>query len=72
MIRKCEFGVNRYVVEKVIMVVGSTGSFKNTLINGLIDYRFLAINGGIIFRFRLITEPTEQNQARSQTKHFTS
>ncbi|XP_071539262.1 uncharacterized protein [Panulirus ornatus] len=71
MLQKCEFGVNRNVEEKVIMVVGSTGSGKTTLINGMINYIF-GVKWKDSIRFKLISEPTEQNQSRSQTKLITS
>ncbi|KAG7167686.1 uncharacterized protein LOC121868068 [Homarus americanus] len=72
MIRKYQHGVRKYSVpEKVIMLVGSTGSGKTTFINGLINYIF-GVNWEDEFRFKLITEASESNQARSQTKYITS
>lgn len=72
MISKCEFGVNRNkTLEKVIMVVGATGSGKTTLINGLVNYVF-GVKWKDSFRFKMISEPTDKNQAKSQTTKITS
>ncbi|XP_064106433.1 uncharacterized protein LOC135215534 [Macrobrachium nipponense] len=70
--QKYEFGQEKDAMpEKVIMLVGSTGSGKTTLINGLINYIF-AVDWNDNFRFKLITEPESQNQAKSQTVHISS
>nr|XP_045610672.1 uncharacterized protein LOC123765879 [Procambarus clarkii] len=72
LIRKYELGKPKYDTdEKVILLVGATGSGKTTLINGLINYIF-GVNWKDAFRFRLISEVTDSNQAKSQTKHITS
>ncbi|XP_064106427.1 uncharacterized protein LOC135215531 [Macrobrachium nipponense] len=57
--------------EKVIMLVGSTGSGKTTSINGLINYVF-AVKWEDNFRFKLITEPESDNQAKRQTSEVSS
>ncbi|XP_066967854.1 uncharacterized protein [Macrobrachium rosenbergii] len=65
-LRKFEFGKEKDAIqEKVIMLVGSTGSGKTTYINGLINYIF-AVDWDDSFRFKLITEP------KSQTIHLSS
>ena len=76
-VRKYEFGKSRMgpivINEKVILLVGATGSGKTTLINSLINYVF-----GVEFedavRFKLITEDDEgkQNQAHSQASWITA
>ncbi|KAK8735621.1 hypothetical protein OTU49_005472 [Cherax quadricarinatus] len=57
--------------EKVILLVGATGSGKTTLINGIINYIF-GVNWKDDFRFKLIAEDSSHDQAKSQTKHITS
>ncbi|XP_064106435.1 uncharacterized protein LOC135215535 [Macrobrachium nipponense] len=65
-LQKYEFGKEKNAMqEKVIMLVGSTGSGKTTLINGLVNYIF-AVDWGDSFRFKVITEP------RGQTIHLSS
>ncbi|XP_064106886.1 uncharacterized protein LOC135215862 [Macrobrachium nipponense] len=71
-LQKFEFGNGKDAMpEKVIMLVGSTGSGKTTLINGLINHIF-AVNWDDNFRFKLITEPESDNQAKSQTSEVSS
>ena len=74
-IRKCEFGSKYYGSnEKVIMVVGATGSGKTTLINGMINY-ILGVQWKDNYRFKLIVESDPEkktNQAKSQTSWITS
>ena len=74
-IRKCEFGTeSKGVMEKVIMVVGATGSGKTTLINGMINY-ILGVRWQDPFRFKLVVETApgqKASQARSQTSWITS
>ncbi|XP_066967845.1 uncharacterized protein [Macrobrachium rosenbergii] len=53
------------------MFVGSTGSGKATLINGIINYTF-AVNWDDDFRFKLITEPESHSHAKSQTNKISS
>ncbi|XP_077772721.1 uncharacterized protein LOC144324967 [Podarcis muralis] len=57
---------NIHAPNKVIMVMGATGSGKTTLINGMINY-ILGVQWGDEFRFKLIDEMTGRNQAESQT-----
>ncbi|XP_029451129.1 uncharacterized protein LOC115087740 [Rhinatrema bivittatum] len=52
--------------DKVIMVLGATGSGKTTLINGMINY-ILGVTWEDKFRFKLIDEQTNRSQAESQT-----
>ncbi len=71
-IRKCELGVLKHAVpEKVIMVVGATGSGKTTLINGMVNY-VLGVNWKENFRFKLIADEGQTNQAKSVTTWVTS
>ena len=71
-IRKCELGMPKPVVpEKVIMVVGATGSGKTTLINGMVNY-VLGVNWKDEFRFKLIADEGQTNQAKSVTSWVTS
>lgn len=72
MIEKYEFGEKKIdVQDKVIMVVGATGSGKTTLINGFVNYIF-GIEWKDSFRFKMIVEPNVSNQAMSQTTKITS
>ncbi|XP_078272193.1 uncharacterized protein LOC144602944 [Rhinoraja longicauda] len=56
---------------KTIMVLGSTGSGKTTLINGMINY-ILGVEWGDNFRYKLIQEETGKSQAESQTSSITA
>ncbi|XP_029451159.1 uncharacterized protein LOC115087755 [Rhinatrema bivittatum] len=56
---------------KVIMVLGATGSGKTTLINGMINY-ILGVTWNDKFRFKLIHEQTSRSQAESQTSSITA
>ena len=76
-IRKYEFGkstMGPFVIkEKVILLVGATGSGKTTLINSMINYVF-GVEYEDEFRFKLATQDDEetQNQAHSQTSWITA
>ncbi|PAA60539.1 hypothetical protein BOX15_Mlig029040g1 [Macrostomum lignano] len=72
-VRKMEFGrkdPTSAVVEKVIMIVGETGSGKTTLINSMVNY-ILGVNFEDKFRFRIITDPKEKSLQKSQSKSQT-
>ena len=71
LIRKFEIGEsNLCASEKVIMMVGATGSGKTTLINGLFNYIF-DVKWKDSFRLKLIEE-NAPNQAESITKYISS
>ena len=55
--------------EKVIMVVGATGTGKSTLINRMINY-ILGVKYTDVFRFQLVIEK-DKSQTESQTKTIT-
>ena len=59
--------------EKVIMILGATGSGKTTLINSMINYVF-GVEYEDKFRFKLVTEEESGggNQAHSQTSWITA
>ena len=59
--------------EKVIMILGATGSGKTTLINSMINYVF-GVEYEDKFRFKLVTEEESggRNQAHSQTSWITA
>ncbi|XP_067326545.1 uncharacterized protein [Anolis sagrei] len=60
---------NPRVPNKVIMIMGATGSGKTTLINGMINY-IMGIQWEDEFRFKLIHEETHRSQAESQTSNM--
>ena len=74
-VTKCCVGHPHYLSarrpEKVLMVVGATGSGKSTLINGMANY-ILGVQWNDDFRFKLISDEVEQSQAFSQTQSITS
>lgn len=65
------YRIGRGEVEKVFMVVGATGAGKTTLINGMVNY-ILGVDWKDDFRFKVITEETQQSQAHSQTQDITA
>ena len=74
-IAKCCIGNPSYLAtqcpEKVLMVVGATGSGKSTLINGMANY-ILGVEWNDNFRFKLVSNEINQSQAFSQTQSITS
>ncbi|KAI4877366.1 hypothetical protein NFI96_027085 [Prochilodus magdalenae] len=56
---------------KVILLLGATGSGKTTLINAMINY-ILGVKWEDTYRFKLINEVTHRSQAESQTVKVTS
>ncbi|KAI6658889.1 hypothetical protein LOD99_10916 [Oopsacas minuta] len=74
-LRKFEFGSSnlKKLNDKVIMIVGATGSGKTTLINTMINY-VLGVQYEDKFRFRLVTDDTQDeiSQAHSQTTWITA
>ena len=76
-LKKFEFGkcsgMKKPEKEKIIMLVGATGSGKTTLINSMINYVF-GVEYEDEFRFKLVTQDDEgkKNQAHSQTSWITA
>ncbi|KAG8127292.1 hypothetical protein E2320_014218 [Naja naja] len=59
------------VPKKVILMMGATGCGKTTLINGMINY-ILGVQWEDNFRFKLIHETTQRNEAGSRTSEVTA
>nr|XP_003229244.1 PREDICTED: neoverrucotoxin subunit beta-like [Anolis carolinensis] len=57
---------NPSVPNKVIMVMGATGSGKTTLINGMVNY-ILGVQWEDEFRFKFVQEETPKTQTESET-----
>ena len=76
-LRKFEFGKSSLTSlirkDKVIMLVGATGSGKTTLINSMINYVF-GVEYEDNFRFKMVAEDGDEgrNQAHSQTSWITA
>lgn len=56
---------------RIVMLLGSTGAGKTTLINGLVNYVF-GVQNSDNYRLMLIKESTNLSQAHSQTKDITA
>ena len=71
--RKKVFGKQNHYPEKVILVVGATGSGKTTLINGIINYLF-SVKFKDPFRYKLMLDSEDGSgyQSESQTKCITA
>ncbi|XP_053569215.1 uncharacterized protein LOC128659671 [Bombina bombina] len=62
--------VNPYVTNKVILLIGATGTGKTTLINGMANY-ILGVDWEDNFRYKLVREVTNNSEAHSQTSFVT-
>ncbi|XP_063814162.1 uncharacterized protein LOC135054770 [Pseudophryne corroboree] len=62
---------NLQISNKVILLVGATGTGKTTLINGMANY-ILGVEWKDDFRFKLVHEVTGKSQAHSQTSVVTA
>ncbi|XP_063819140.1 uncharacterized protein LOC135057172 [Pseudophryne corroboree] len=75
----CDSGYRKYSLgkgnlqkpNKVILLVGATGTGKTTLINGMANY-ILGVEWKDDFRFQLVHEVTDKSQAHSQTSLVTA
>ncbi|XP_075071560.1 uncharacterized protein LOC142160588 [Mixophyes fleayi] len=69
---KYNFGKeNHQIPNKVILLLGATGSGKTTLINGMANY-ILGVEWKDDFRYKLVHEVTNKSQAHSQTSVVTA
>ncbi|XP_061441558.1 uncharacterized protein LOC133364776 [Rhineura floridana] len=62
---------NLRATNKVVMMMGATGSGKTTVINGMINY-ILGVQWEDNFRFKLIHEMANRSLAESQTSEVTA
>ena len=72
--QKKVFGtLNHHYPDKVVLIVGATGSGKTTLINGIINYLF-SVKYSDPFRYMLMLDPQDGsgNQSESQTRYITA
>ena len=73
-IRKVQLGKAGPAKEKVVMMLGATGSGKTTVINGIFNY-VVGVEWNDLFRFRLVDESSQtqgRSQAHSQTRFITA
>ncbi|CAH3036313.1 unnamed protein product [Porites lobata] len=57
--------------EKVLLVIGATGSGKSTLINGMANY-IMGVKWEDDFRFQLVIDDPKVSKSRSQTQYITA
>ncbi|XP_028971378.2 uncharacterized protein LOC106024252 [Esox lucius] len=69
--KRYRFGEENKVLNRTIMVLGSTGAGKTTLINGMINY-ILGVKWTDEIRFKMIDEGQSKSQAESQTSLVTA
>ncbi|XP_063308966.1 uncharacterized protein LOC134609256 [Pelobates fuscus] len=70
--REYSLGKNDSIItNKVILLVGATGTGKTTLINGMSNY-ILGVDWKDDFRFKLVHEVTNKSEAHSQTSLVTA
>ncbi|CAH3036311.1 unnamed protein product, partial [Porites lobata] len=57
--------------EKVLLLIGATGSGKSTLINGMANY-IMGVKWEDDFRFQLVIDDPKVSKSRSQTQYITA
>ena len=71
-LRKCQIGKrDKSRRDKVIMLVGATGSGKSTTINAMVNY-IMGVDWNDNFRLKLIVEEDAADQTKSVTKGITA